>query len=191
MRTFLTFAALFGLAAAAMAQPPKEPRDQSVYISDSKLQGIMQSAPQKDGKPGGFSSRIFNASTYSMAFIRLNNADTPHAHGAWSEIFVVREGAGVLETGGTITGVTSHDSATHKSMFVDAQGKPLPQPQSPAAAAARGGTPGDLAGTGIEGGRQQAVKAGDVILVPAGVAHHWLKVDQPIVYLDIKFPKAE
>jgi hypothetical protein len=30
-----------------------------------------------------------------------------------------------------------------------------------------------------------------VILVPAGVAHRWVEVQQPVVYLDIKFPKAE
>jgi hypothetical protein len=30
-----------------------------------------------------------------------------------------------------------------------------------------------------------------VILVPAGVAHRWVQIDEPVVYLDIKFPKAE
>ena len=76
----------------------------------------------------------------------------PHAHGAWSEVFVVREGSGVLETGGTITGVTSHDSATHRSMFVDAEGNPFARTQPPASASPREPTPGDLAGTGIDGG---------------------------------------
>jgi len=42
-----------------------------------------------------------------------------------------------------------------------------------------------------QGGHQQQVGPGDVILIPAGVAHHWLKIDQPVVYLDTKFPKAE
>jgi mannose-6-phosphate isomerase-like protein (cupin superfamily) len=193
--TALTLIALFGAASAAMAQsaPNKPPTDASLYVSASDLQNIMQAVPMKDGKPGAFSKRLFADSTYSAAFIRLNEPDQPHAHGTWSEVFVVQQGAGVLETGGTITGVTGHDSATHKSIFVDPPKAQADAAQTPAIAAApaRNGTPGDLAGTAIEGGHQQAVKTGDVILVPAGVAHHWLKVDQPVVYLDIKFPKAD
>jgi hypothetical protein len=29
-----------------------------------------------------------------------------------------------------------------------------------------------------------------MVLIPAGVAHRWLKVDGSVLYLDIKFPKA-
>ena len=179
------------VAAALSAATPQAPKNESLYVGDAQLRGIMAKIPpsQATGKPGSFSSRLFEASTYSMSFIRLSEPDTPHAHGAWSEVFVVREGSGVLETGGTITGVTSGDSATHRSMFVDTQGNPLPR--TPPPATPRKATPGDLAGTSIDGGKKQAVKAGDVILVPAGVAHRWLEVEQPVVYLDIKFPKAE
>jgi mannose-6-phosphate isomerase-like protein (cupin superfamily) len=169
--------------AALHAASPQAPTNESLYIGDSQFQAIMAKIP------GNFSARMFSASSYSMSFIRLNEPDTPHVHGTWSEVFVVRAGAGVLETGGTVTGVTSHDSATHKSMFVDAAGNPLVLAQK--SATPRKAAPGDLAGTGIDGGKQQAVKAGDVILIPAGVAHRWLKIDQPVVYLDIKFPKAE
>jgi quercetin dioxygenase-like cupin family protein len=28
-------------------------------------------------------------------------------------------------------------------------------------------------------------------MIPAGVPHHWTKVDSPIVYLDIKFPEVK
>jgi mannose-6-phosphate isomerase-like protein (cupin superfamily) len=174
------------LAGAAVAQTPGS---ESLYIGAEQFQAIMTKIPaaKETGKPGSFSARMFSASTYNMSFIRLSEPDTPHVHGAWSEVYVIREGAGVLETGGTVTGVTSNDSATHKSLFVDAEGKPLVRtPTAP-----RKPTPGDLAGTGIEGGRKQPVKAGDVILIPAGVAHRWLQVEQPVVYLDIKFPKAE
>lgn len=177
-------ATVFFLSAAALhAATPQAPTNESLYIGDSQFQAILAKIP------GNFSSRMFSATTYSMSFIRLNEPDTPHVHGTWSEVFIVRAGAGVLETGGTVTGVTSHDSATHKSMFVDAQGNP--QSPSQNSSPPRKSAPGDLAGTGIDGGKRQAVKAGDVILIPAGVAHRWLKVDQPVVYLDIKFPKAE
>jgi mannose-6-phosphate isomerase-like protein (cupin superfamily) len=179
------------VSAVAGAAVPQTPKNESLYIGAEQFQAIsLKIPPREAGKPGSFSARMFSASTYNMSFIRLTEPDLPHAHGAWSEVYVMRAGAGVLETGGTVTGVTSNDSATHKSMFVDAQGNPLSRaPQS--AATPRKPTPGDLAGTGIEGGKKQAVKAGDVILIPAGVAHRWLEIDQPVVYLDIKFPKAE
>jgi mannose-6-phosphate isomerase-like protein (cupin superfamily) len=196
MRTTIKAAAAICGALAALAAvsavAAETPKNEALYMSDAQFQGIEKKIPAKDGKAGEFSARMFNARTYSMSFIRLSAPDTPHAHGAWSEAFVVREGSGVLETGGTITGVTGTDSATHKSMFVDAQGNPLRQGAAPPPSATpRQPTPGDLAGTGIDGGHRQAVKAGDVILVPAGVAHRWVQVDQPVVYLDIKFPKAE
>ena len=194
MRRALFIAAMTGTASLALAQsatPPKPPKDASMYFSDAELQGIMRSVPpsKETGKPGGFSKRLFADSTYSTALIRLTEPDQPHAHGTWSEVFVIKEGSGILETGGVITGVTGHSSATHGALFVDQQGVPH-APADPAQAAQRG-APGDLAGTGIEGGQRQAVGPGDLILIPAGVAHRWLQIDQPVVYLDTKFPKAE
>jgi mannose-6-phosphate isomerase-like protein (cupin superfamily) len=190
MRTVLTLLALLSSATLAGAQAAKTPRTESAYVGTDQMQQIEQKA-MKDGKPAAFSTRLFQDTTHSTAFIRLVAPDTPHAHGTWSEVFVVREGSGVLETGGTITGVTGTDSATHRDMFIDQSGKPTAPAATPAPAAARRGAPGDLAGTGIDGGKQQVVKPGDVILIPAGVAHRWLKIDQPVVYLDIKFPKSE
>jgi mannose-6-phosphate isomerase-like protein (cupin superfamily) len=191
-------------------QAGEAPKNESLYYSEAQLQEIMQKSP------ASFSTRLFTASTYSTAFIRLEKPDVPHAHGTWSEVFIVKSGAGVLETGGTITGVTGTNSATHGAIFTDNQGNSNAQQQAGGRAggagasaavagaanaaatnaaattgARRGGAAGDLAGTGIDGGKRQAVKPGDVILIPAGVAHRWLQVDQPVTYLDIKFPKAE
>ena len=192
MRKVVTLAAFCSVAAVTLVQaaapPPKPPANASMYVGDAELQSIMQKSPS------AFSTRLWADKTYSTAFIRLDKPDQAHAHGTWSEVFVVKQGSGILETGGTITGVTGGSSAVHGAIFTDEQGKARPQatpvPETPAAAARRAAT-GDLAGTGIEGGHQQQVKAGDVILIPAGVAHRWLKIDQPVVYLDTKFPKAE
>ncbi len=194
MRTVLTLAILGGaisVALAAQQAPPKSPRDQSLYISETQLREIMQKSP------ASYSSRLMADTTYSTAFIRLDKPDVPHAHGTWSEIFVVKEGDAILETNGKITGITGTNSATHGAIFTDEQGKPRAQAAPPptptpeaAAAAARRAASGDLAGTDIEGGTRQRVSAGDVILVPAGVPHRWLQVDKPVVYLDIKFPPS-
>ena len=186
MRKILILAALLGVTSVAHAQTPNSnqaPTDRSLYFSDADLQAILKK------QPAGFSTRLFNATTFSTAFIRLAKPDVPHAHGEWSEVFVIKEGSGEITTGGKITGITGTNSATHGDLFTDANGEkraaaPTPPP------AARRSAPGDLAGTGIDGGTVQKVGPGDVILVPAGVAHVFTKVDKPIVYLDIKFPKA-
>ena len=190
MRTVLTLAVLGTAATAAFAQVTQAPKDASLYVGQAELQQIMQGVPpSKEGKPGSFSKRLFATSTSSGAFIRLNAPDQPHAHGIWSEVFIVKEGAGILETGGTITGNFTNDSATHTAIFLDKN--PPPQSAEAKAAAAARAAQGDKAGTNIEGGHKQAVGPGDVILIPAGVAHRWFQVDKPVVYLDIKFPKAE
>jgi mannose-6-phosphate isomerase-like protein (cupin superfamily) len=187
MRTTLTLAALclpFTCALAQLPAAPVTPRNESAHYSDAQIRDMLQKAP------ASFSTRLFRDTTHSTALIRLDKPDSPHAHGAWSEVFIIKEGAGVLETNGTITGVTGADGATHKDMFVSNDVKAAAsQPATPARK--RAPAPGDLAGTNIEGGLRQNVKAGDVILIPAGVPHRWLQVDLPVVYLDIKFPKAE
>ena len=116
-----------------------------------------------------------------------------------------------------MVGPFSGNSAVHQEAFVNQDGTSRAAGTGPgggtggggqraagaagAAAGAGGGggggggraqPPGDAhngSGTAVAGGRTQVVHAGDVIMIPAGVPHHWTKVDQPIVYLDIKFPK--
>jgi mannose-6-phosphate isomerase-like protein (cupin superfamily) len=196
MRTSLALIVLAGATSMSLAQSgngPKTPRDEALYISNAQMHDIMKKAP------GSFSTRLLADTTFSTAFIRLEKPDQPHAHGIWSETFYVVEGSGVVETGGTITGITGADSATHKNMFVNHDGQQLPAQTNSAAApqtsaprgAGRVSAPGDLAGTDIEGGHRQAVGPGDLILIPAGVAHRWVQVDKPVVYLDTKFPKAQ
>ena len=197
MRSMIGMTAVGGVLAIALTlqvSADETPQNRSTYIPNTQFQSIAQKIPAKNGKPGGFSAHMFGASTYSMSFIRLSQPDSPHVHGSWSEVYVVRAGSGVLETNGTVTGITSNNSAVHQSMFVDAQGNPVARAAPPAGASAnaRSNTDsGDLAGTGIEGGTRQAVKAGDVILIPAGTAHRWLAIDTSVEYLDIKFPKAQ
>jgi mannose-6-phosphate isomerase-like protein (cupin superfamily) len=159
--------------------------DKGTYYGEEQLQKIMKSVP------GAFSARLFNNNTGSTAFIRLDAPDQPHAHGTWAEVFVIKEGSAVLSLGGKITGDVGTDSATHKSIFID-PATLKPRQQAEGGGRGRGaGTPGDLSGTDVEGSTKQRVGPGDVILIPAGVAHVFVQVDKPVVYLDIKFPKSE
>jgi mannose-6-phosphate isomerase-like protein (cupin superfamily) len=186
------------LATVAAAQGPggvKPPKGEDMLISSEQMHDILRKVPMKDGKVGSVSTRLFTDSTYSCSFIRVTEPDIPHTHGLWSEAYVIQDGAGTLVTGGTMKGPFT-SGAVHHLFVVDQNGKKIASAdeQQPAKSVITNETPApgvDAAGTSIEGGRVQHLKAGDVVLIPAGVPHTWTKVDQPIVYLDIKFPKPE
>jgi len=92
-----------------------------------------------------------------------------------------------LAPGGTMIGPFTNDSAVHRDLFTNGNQTPSSSPPPTTNKAPTG----DRAGTAIEGGRIEKLRAGDIVLIPAGVNHMWLAIDKPIVYLDIKFPKAE
>ena len=197
MRTLLITAAALAATTAAYGQAPAAaPAGPNPALSPNGL--LFTAADLKaiqDKQPAAFSTRLFNASTYSTAFIRLAKPDTPHAHGIWSEVFIIKEGSGELTLGGTIGGEMTGNSATHGAMFTETDGKARPgaaPAPTPAAAPrpSRAVVPGDLSGTTVTGGTVRKFGPGDFVLVPAGVSHVFSKVDSPVVYLDVKFPKA-
>ncbi len=52
-------------------------------------------------------------------------------------------------------------------------------------------SPGEMRGTGVEGGRQIELQAGDVVNIPPGTAHQVVVApDKPITYLIVKVKKA-
>lgn len=182
-KALLVVPALIG--ACVLAQAPRQkapPPTDLVLVPASQLDTILQNAPvAKDtGKPGDVSSSVINAGNSTVSFIRLTQPDLPHVHPV-SEYYVMKAGSATLETGGTMIGPFTNGGVHHQAAA--GAGEPpqaTPQPTNP-----------DHGGTAIEGGHSQEVKAGDVLLIPAGLNHHWTKIDEPIVYLDIKFPKAE
>jgi mannose-6-phosphate isomerase-like protein (cupin superfamily) len=193
--TLLNGALVFSTAMFAQGgqgQPKAPGPGQDMWITAQQMQDIMAKMPMKDGKPGAFSTRLFNASTFSCAFIRITESDGPHTHGDWSEVYIIQSGSGTMETGGVMKGPWAKGSAVHQTMFKSEDGKAsapvgenkLNQPGDPPPLA-------DASGTSIEGGIDQDVHAGDLILVPAGTPHMWKKVNGNVVYLDIKFPKAD
>ena len=191
-----SLAGLCGFVGAAFAQVSPlytKPRSSALPIPAATLQAVMQCVPSSNGKPGPFSAHLVADSTYSLTLIRLTKPDLPHAHGAWSEVYVVEQGSGVMQTGGTITGKLTHNSATHQSEFLNAScwRRVLPGWAAGPPPAPMRRAPGDKSGTAIAGGVEKRVAAGDMMLIPAGVPHRWLKIDGSVVYLDIKFPKAQ
>jgi mannose-6-phosphate isomerase-like protein (cupin superfamily) len=195
MKKILTMGAFGAMLGFSQPAARTTPQGDSSFFSKAQLDAIEQKTK------GGFSTRLMNASTYSTAFIRLDAPDSPHAHGVWSEIFLIKEGSATLHTSGKIVGDVKPGSAVHQQIFTDADGNPRPpQAQQPGRQGQQRqvqAPPGvtnpapDISGSSIEGGHTQQVHAGDVVLIPAGVAHWFESVETPVVYLDIKFPKAD
>jgi mannose-6-phosphate isomerase-like protein (cupin superfamily) len=186
-QALLVIPALCGTLAFAQApSDPKAPTTEDLLITVSQLETILKNVPaSKDtGKPGEVSSKLLEGGIFSAAFIRLNEPDKPHTHAQSSELYIIKQGAGTLETGGTMIGPFTSGGVHHQNS-ANAGQSPRPAANIPKDVA------GDQAGTAIEGGRSQQVNAGDFIFIPAGVPHTWTKVDQPLVYFAIKFPKAE
>lgn len=178
----LLLATVIVLGATVFAQGPARPTvpaDAATVVTGDQLAEILRSVPvSKDsGKPGDVSSQLFGR-VASCSFIRLEEPDLPHVHPV-SEIYVVREGSASLETGGTLVGPFTNGGVHHQSGATGDRPEQSAEPIGP-----------DHGGTAITDGHIQMVKAGDVILIPAGVNHHWTKINSPLVYFDIKFPKA-
>jgi len=101
-------------------------------------------------------NRVLEGGIFSINVRHIQGVETVLQHGRITEVWVVREGIGTVVTGGEIL-----------------------NPEA-------GAGPGDFRGSGIEGGDERVVKAGDLVFIPPGVPHH-IKETESIVYLNIRF----
>jgi hypothetical protein len=84
---------------------------------------------------------------YTLLVVRLHTGDAER-HQFFADQIVVKEGTITLVTGGTMQGEHPNDGP---------------------------GRPGETLGSGIEGGKEVVLQAGDIVHIPAGVPH-WVKV---------------
>jgi mannose-6-phosphate isomerase-like protein (cupin superfamily) len=99
--------------------------------------------------PTGFASATIDdyGNDYTMIVVRVHTGDAER-HQFWADQFVVSKGAITLVTGGTMLDEHANKNATR---------------------------PGETLGSGIQGGKEVVLHAGDIAHVPAGVPH-WVKV---------------
>ena len=90
---------------------------------------------------------------------------TAALHYKVSEVYHVLQGSATFVTGGTLVNAKTREPG---SMEVKEDG------------------PGS-SGTAIQGGVTRQLKAGDVIIIPAGTPHWFSKIDGSIAYLAIRF----
>jgi len=82
-------------------------------------------------------------------------------HDALTEVYHVLSGSGTLVTGGTVT----------KPERFPADGKTVKELAGPS-----------WRGAAIQGGASRKIKAGDLVIIPAGTAHWWTQIDGMIDY---------
>lgn len=128
------------LGSAAQAQTvgaPLAPSDRAVDMSLAELEAA--AAHLKD--VGIATKRMLEGGIFSINVRHIEGAETALQHGRISEVWVIREGTGIVATGGEL---------------VDRE---------------EGSAPGEFRGSAIRGGYERMIKAGDVIFVPPGVPH--------------------
>jgi mannose-6-phosphate isomerase-like protein (cupin superfamily) len=117
---------------------------------------MLQAVAREITAKGEITQRVLEGGTYSVNVRHIAGAETALQHGKIAEVWVVREGTGTVATGGTLLGSTP------------------------------GTGPGEFRGTGIQGGVERVIKAGDLVFIPPGVPHG-IKESKSITYLNIRF----
>ncbi len=132
--------ALTLLSTQVMAQTagaPLAPKDSAVDMSLAELEAAAQHL--KDA--GIATKRMLEGGIFSVNVRHIEGAETALQHGRISEIWVIREGSGIVATGGELVDMEA------------------------------GSGPGEFRGSAIRGGHERLIQAGDVIFVPPGVPH--------------------
>lgn len=150
-----------GAASAAKPLP-------ATYVSAADIQANLNGAPGAAVNPQP-NIRVVDAGRYNVAIGVIHRPQTPPGvaavHFKVTEIYHVMDGAGTLVTGGTM---------------VNAKTRP---PDSTAVKLEDG--PG-ASGTAIQGGVSRRIKAGDVVVIPAGVPHWFSEIEGSITYVVVR-----
>jgi mannose-6-phosphate isomerase-like protein (cupin superfamily) len=140
MRTTLLTLILMAVAAGASAQTdnaPPAPKDRAADLPGAELDAAAKDLFAK----GLITRRMLEGGIFSINVRHIRGSEAVLQHGRITEVWVVREGTGIVWTGGTLVN---------------------PSPGT--------GT-GELRGTAIQGGHERAIKAGDLVFIPPGVPH--------------------
>lgn len=126
-----------GSAGSAQTTGPRAPTDKAQDFKRSEIEAVARDIAAK----GLITQRILEGGTYSVNVRHIAASETALVHAKITEVWVVREGSGVVVTGGSL---------------ID------PKP---------GAGPGDLSGSGIKGGVERVISTGDLVFIPPGVPH--------------------
>jgi mannose-6-phosphate isomerase-like protein (cupin superfamily) len=168
-------ALLFAVSAAAPnAAIPQQaaPAAKSLpatYISAAAIQANLNGAPDAATNPSP-NVRVVNAGGYNVAVGVLHRPQTPPGgvavHFKVTEVYHVTDGAATLVTGGNVVNAKMRPADALSVRLEDGPGE---------------------SGTSIEGGVSQRIKAGDVVIIPAGTPHWFSNIEGSITYVVVRF----
>jgi mannose-6-phosphate isomerase-like protein (cupin superfamily) len=169
LRVVAFLLAVFALDAVVHAQPAAMAAMQATDISAADIQAKL-SQPSPTPGIGQPNIRVVDAGGYNVAIGALrrqqNAAGVAAKHYKVTEVYHVIDGSATLVTGGTMV-------------------NPKVRPADSVAVTQEDG-PGE-SGTAIEGGVSRRIKAGDVVVIPAGTPHWFSAIDGSITYLVVRF----
>src|SRR6266853_835190 len=137
----------------------------ATYVSAADIQANLTGAPNAATNPQP-NIRVVDAGGYNVAVGVIHRAQTPPGvsavHFKVTEIYHVMDGAGTLVTGGTMVNAKTRPPDSTSVKLEDGPG---------------------ASGTSIQGGVSRRIKAGDVVIIPAGVPHWFSAIDGSITYV--------
>jgi mannose-6-phosphate isomerase-like protein (cupin superfamily) len=137
IRGLVVVLACSAAASAQTANAPAAPKDRAMDMPLDLLEAVARDIVAK----GQITQRVLEGGTFSVNVRHIAGSETALQHGRIAEVWVVREGTGIVATGGTLVN---------------------PKP---------GATAGEFSGSSITGGVEREIKAGDLVFIPPGVPH--------------------
>jgi mannose-6-phosphate isomerase-like protein (cupin superfamily) len=154
---------LAGALSAQFSMIPKKPPAPAVYVTPDDMENELKTAPNQSAHLIDRPIRVIESGAsrshqMGVAIVKRTDSDqNALIHDQVDEIYYILEGSGTMVTGGKLV----NEKHTESSPTIG---------------------PG-WSGTSIEGGESRPVKAGEVVMIPAGTPHMFTKLDGPIRYL--------
>jgi mannose-6-phosphate isomerase-like protein (cupin superfamily) len=154
--------------ATAQQAPSSAKTLPATYVSAADIQANLNGAPSAATNPQP-NIRVVDAGGYNVAVGVIHRPQTPPGvaavHFKVSEIYHVTDGAGTLVTGGTMVNAKTRPADAISVKLEDGPGE---------------------SGTAIQGGVTRRIKAGDVVVIPAGVPHWFSEIEGSITYIVVR-----
>jgi mannose-6-phosphate isomerase-like protein (cupin superfamily) len=161
------FAMLFVFSLTAAAQKP----DRATFISGADIKATKTSTALRIVETG---KNYVGLGVQIRPKAEKGKAGNPLEHSDVTEVYIVTAGAGTIATGGVLTG-----------------GKTFPAgPDGKYKDNGEGIGPG-LTGSVAEPNQTRHIVPGDVIIIPAGVAHWFTEIEEPIAYMVVRIDPSK
>ena len=154
--------------AAAQQTAPTAKSLPATYVRAEDVQANLKAAPDAATNPSP-NIRVVDAGGYNVSVGAIHRPETPPGvaavHFKVTEVYHVMAGGGTLVTGGTMVNAKARPADALSVRLEDGPG---------------------ASGTAIEAGVSRHIKAGDLIIIPAGTPHWFSKIDGSITYVVVR-----